>query len=302
MMRVKSFLLAALAVFTLAAPALAQTIPISALPTRPSALGGSEWFPLVQGSHTYKAAVSDIASGLNLGSAASHNIGTAGNSVPLLLNGNTWSGTQTFSVAPVFSDQPGSRSALGITYSLSTANAWSARQTFSGGETLTPVTVSGLGSASSAGTGARGQVSDAVTCAQGQAVTGGGSLACPVWSNGAAWLAYGAAVPIDVYFFQGGVAGNSYTLGAYQPSTNLILTSGKAACAYGTAATASTAYTLTDNGSTVATVTFTSSGCSVSFGSSPYTVTAGHTLKLNGPATADTTLADAGMTFGGARD
>jgi hypothetical protein len=109
-------------------------------------------------------------------------------------------------------------------------------------------------------------------------------------------------LPFDFYVFQGSVSGNGWTLGAYQPSTSVVLTSGAARCTYGTAATSSTTYTLTDNGTTVATVTFTSSGCSFAFPASPYTVAAGHLLKLVGPATGDTTLADIGMTFGGTRN
>lgn len=109
-------------------------------------------------------------------------------------------------------------------------------------------------------------------------------------------------LPFDFYVFQGGQSGQSWTLGAYQPSTNVVLNQSLSHCTYGTAATSSAIYTLTDNGTSVATVTFTSSGCSFSYATTPYTVTAGHILKLAGPATPDTTLADIGMTFGGTRD
>jgi hypothetical protein len=51
---------------------------------------------------------------LGLGSAALQNTGTSGANVPLLNGANTWSTTQTFTLAPVFTDQSGSRTALGL--------------------------------------------------------------------------------------------------------------------------------------------------------------------------------------------
>jgi hypothetical protein len=51
---------------------------------------------------------------LGLGSAALQNTGTSGANVPLLNGANTWSTTQTLTVAPVFTDQSGSRTALGL--------------------------------------------------------------------------------------------------------------------------------------------------------------------------------------------
>jgi hypothetical protein len=53
-------------------------------------------------------------SNLGLGTAALVNTGTSGGNVPLLNFANTWSAAQTFSVAPVFTDQSGSRTALGL--------------------------------------------------------------------------------------------------------------------------------------------------------------------------------------------
>lgn len=41
-------------------------------------------------------------------------IGTSGSSLPLLSGANTWSGKQTFSVAPIFGDKVGSQLALGV--------------------------------------------------------------------------------------------------------------------------------------------------------------------------------------------
>lgn len=113
---------------------------------------------------------------------------------------------------------------------------------------------------------------------------------------------YLPAVPFDFYVFQGGVTGNAWSLAAYQPSTALILTTAKSRCTYGTAATASTTYTLKDNGTSIGTAVFGTSSCTATITASPYTVAAGHTLTVVGPATADTTLADIGMTFGGTRN
>lgn len=70
--------------------------------------------------------------------------GTSGAAIPLLSTANTWTLAQTFSTAPVFSDQSGSRTALGLGTSatvntgtsggtiplLNGANSWSGSQTF----------------------------------------------------------------------------------------------------------------------------------------------------------------------------
>ena len=110
-------------------------------------------------------------------------------------------------------------------------------------------------------------------------------------------------LPFEFYVFVGGLTGNAWTLANYNPSTNLILATGKSACKVGTAATASTTYTLKDNGSSIGTAVISagSTTCTATITSSPYTVTAGHTLSISGPATADTTAADVGITFGGTR-
>lgn len=49
-----------------------------------------------------------------LGTASTANTGTSGNTVPFLDGANTWSAAQTFTLAPVFTDGPGSRTALGL--------------------------------------------------------------------------------------------------------------------------------------------------------------------------------------------
>lgn len=50
-------------------------------------------------------------------------------------------------------------------------------------------TVAGIGSAATAGAGARNYVTDASACTFGSTVTGGGSTKCPVWSDGTNWVA-----------------------------------------------------------------------------------------------------------------
>lgn len=111
-------------------------------------------------------------------------------------------------------------------------------------------------------------------------------------------------LPFEFYVFVGGTTGNAWTLANYVPSTSLILTTAKSACVVGVAATGSTTYTLKDNGSSIGTAVISagSTTCAATITSSPYTVTAGHTLSISGPTTGDTTAADVGMTFGGSRN
>lgn len=60
--------------------------------------------------HTF----SQMRTDLGLGTSALVNTGTSGATVPLLSTANTWTLAQTFTAAPVFSDQPNSRVALGL--------------------------------------------------------------------------------------------------------------------------------------------------------------------------------------------
>lgn len=112
------------------------------------------------------------------------------------------------------------------------------------------------------------------------------------------------SLPFEFYAFVGGVTGNAWTLARYQPSTSVILITSKSACSVGTAATGTTTYTLKDNGSSIGTAVITAgtTTCVATITSSPYTVTAGHTLSITGPGTGDVTAADVGMTFGGTRN
>jgi hypothetical protein len=68
----------------------------------------------------------------------------------------------------------------------------------------------------------------------------------------------------------------------------------------GTAATASTVFTLKQNTTTIGTITFAASAttATVSF-TNPVTFTLGDTFEIDSPATADTTLADISFTFKG---
>jgi hypothetical protein len=95
------------------------------------------------------------------GSSATYNVGTSGNTIPLLDGINTWSNTQTFTVAPVFTAQAGTRTALGLANSAiiatgtsgatiplnNGANTWSSAQTF----TLAPIFTDAAGTRSALG-------------------------------------------------------------------------------------------------------------------------------------------------------
>src|ERR1035437_156983 len=102
-------------------------------------------FTYLDGAKLERAAnLSDLASivtarsNLGLGTAATANVGTSGATVPLLSTANAWGTTQTFTVAPVFTDQSATRTSLGLGTAatanvgtsgatvplLSTANAW----------------------------------------------------------------------------------------------------------------------------------------------------------------------------------
>jgi hypothetical protein len=132
--------LLALAFCLLALPVYAQQVgPIvnsyDPLAVHPGAVTGA-----IKGTGA-QAACADLSNG---GTACPKNTGTSGNTVPLLDGTNTWSNAQTLSVAPVFTDQSGSRTALGLgtaaTQATGTsgatvplnngANTWSGAQTF----------------------------------------------------------------------------------------------------------------------------------------------------------------------------
>ena len=122
-------------------------------------------------------ALADAAAGrtaLGLGTAATQNTGTSGANVPLLNGANTWSTTQTYTLAPVFTDQSGSRTALGLGTAatqntgtsgatvpfLNGTNTWANAQTFTAAPVFTNQsgsrTALGLGSAATQNTGTSG--------------------------------------------------------------------------------------------------------------------------------------------------
>ncbi len=61
-----------------------------------------------------KLTASGFRGALGLGTAATQDTGTSGATIPFLNGTNTWANTQTFTVAPVFTDASGTRTALGF--------------------------------------------------------------------------------------------------------------------------------------------------------------------------------------------
>jgi hypothetical protein len=112
-----------------------------------------------------------------------------------------------------------------------------------------------------------------------------------------------SVVPFEWAPFIGGVPGNSWVIGAYQPSTALILLTGSCFSTAGVAFTAGKTFNILDNGSNIGTITYSASGtvgtCAIT--GSPRSVTAGHRLTIVAPASADTTGADINFTIGGFR-
>lgn len=94
---------------------------ISALTTTNVAEGANLYFTTTRarasisatGSISYNSTTGIIS--YTAGTSAAYDVGTSGAKIPLLNGINTWSAAQTFTVAPVFTDGPGSRTALGLT-------------------------------------------------------------------------------------------------------------------------------------------------------------------------------------------
>ena len=110
-------------------------------------------------------------------------------------------------------------------------------------------------------------------------------------------------LPWEWNVFVGGVSGNAWQVARYQPSTALSVTTALSRCSLSTAATGSTTYTLKKNGSSVGTAVISAgtTTCTATITSSPLAVAAGDVLTVDGPATADLTAADVGITWGGTR-
>jgi hypothetical protein len=132
--------------------------------------------------------------------------------------------------------------------------------------------------------------------------SGSGGYAVQV-NSGATALVF-AAKPFDVAVFAPGVGTNAQKLARFAMARAVSFPSG-AAGSQATAsanATASTTFTLKKNGTSFGTVVFALGGASGAFTITTTTsFAAGDLLEIDGPATADATLADVGITLSGTR-
>lgn len=179
----KRLLAAALAACALlAAPAVAQ-VAISGLPNA-VAPSSSDTLPVVQSGQTRKITADQFVWTTGAQSVAGVKTFTATTmQVPALVQfGGATSSSPALKVsgaglaarlADDSADSP-------ITASVATSTSYSA---------TSPKTVATLPSASTAGAGARSFVTDATGCTFGSTVTGGGTTACPVYSDATAWRA-----------------------------------------------------------------------------------------------------------------
>lgn len=111
------------------------------------------------------------------------------------------------------------------------------------------------------------------------------------------------AAPFDVPVFAPGVGTNNQKLLRIKLTRATKFPAG-AANSYATASAASTGtatFTFSKNGAPFATVAYTASATGVFTQASDATFAAGDLLEVDGPATADGTLADVGMTLYGYR-
>jgi hypothetical protein len=132
--------------------------------------------------------------------------------------------------------------------------------------------------------------------------SGDGGFAVEV-NSGATALVFNTK-PFDVAVFAPGVGTNSQKLARIALARAVSFPSGAAnsQAKASAAATGSTVYTLTKNGTSFATVTFAASATSGTWTqASTTTFAAGDVLEIDGPGTADATLADVGITLSGTR-
>ena len=119
----------------------------------------------------------------------------------------------------------------------------------------------------------------------------------------AAWYT-GAARPISIAVFNSGIGSNGQVL-LYIKLDRACVFPASAPNSFGVAsiaATGSTTFTLKKNGTSFATVVFSSSGTTGSWTqAADATFAAGDILEIDGPATADATLANIGITLQGYR-
>ncbi len=134
------------------------------------------------------------------------------------------------------------------------------------------------------------------------AYTGAGGKAVEV-NSGATALVF-SAKPFDVGVTAPGVGANNQILLRLKLARAVTFPSGAALslAAASAAATASTTFTLKKNGTSFATVNFAASSASgVWTQASDAAFSPGDLLEIDGPATADATLADVGITLAGTR-
>ena len=111
------------------------------------------------------------------------------------------------------------------------------------------------------------------------------------------------AQPYDVPMFYPGVPGASALVARLKAVRSVTFPSGLTASQADArvAATGSTTFTLKKNGVSVGTILWSAAGTSGAFTSSGFSLAAGDVLTVEGPATADATLADISITLTGTR-
>ncbi len=132
--------------------------------------------------------------------------------------------------------------------------------------------------------------------------SGDGGYAVEV-NSGATALQF-SPKPLDVAVFAPGLGSNSQKLARVKIARACTFPAGAANsfASASAAATGSTVFTLKQNGTSFATVTFAASATSGTWSqASAATFAAGDLLEIDGPSTADATLADVGITLYGQR-
>jgi uncharacterized protein YkuJ len=121
--------------------------------------------------------------------------------------------------------------------------------------------------------------------------------------NDSAYVPF-SGLPVAVIAFAPGVGTNNQILARFKVSYGIKFPSGASASQASASAnaTADTTYTFKKNGSSFATVKFDAGATTFTYTqASDSTFTAGDLFEIDGPATADATLADVGITFQGTR-
>jgi hypothetical protein len=113
-----------------------------------------------------------------------------------------------------------------------------------------------------------------------------------VW-NGTSWQ------PDGVQGFKVGVTGKTLASEKYPTTAEYAFTIAASRCTAkaGTAATASTVFTVKKNGTSIGTITFAAGATSGTFSFSNTAIAAGDFITIEGPGTPDATLADIAFTI-----